>query len=307
MSIDPTLSSRLSALRENQTQSGGAIPQMPPQETPPNPQQLSAEEFMKLAKNNDDQEQLVNRLRAQRNEYKSEAEKLKESQGAENPNQGAFGKLVNWGTKNPKDARQAFIIGFIVVLSLVLLGYFMFGSSESCGTANKQNIQEIDAKIGHDGYMIAFILHLKSSPTSTRNLVAIARDADLSKSNWLKSNAVEVTIDNNRYITLQQYASDPDNPSKVTFNLDVSAAQLKLQRTDVRIIVSEGTATLKLTVPGSPSYVEAQPFNRYADSVHMRTMKTGDKSLMDQGKATISSVLVYGYAPKNVLVDTCYE
>jgi len=305
MSVAPSRRERLDSLQQMRARLGAVDPQAPP-ENPDSqtsgdaPQ--SAATFMAAAAKNDEAAAKAASYRDQRNKLMAENEELRNAQVA-NPNQGTFSKLVEWGTKNPKDARQAFIIGFIVILSLVLLGYFTFGSSEACGTANKQNIEDIDAKVGHDGYMISFIINIKSAPSGKRNLVTIARDADLSKSDWLKTNAVEVTVDSNRYITIQQYKDDPDSPSEVTFD----TVQLPLTRTDVRIMVAEGTATIKLTVPGSVALVQAKPFVRYGDTVHMRTMKMGDKNLMDQGRATISSVLVYGYEPKKVLVDACYE
>lgn len=205
--------------------------------------------------------------------------------------------LIKWGNENPKDLRQTVVIGFIVILALVLIGYMMFGPGADCNAIGQQYMENIDAKIDLHGFVIAFKADLTSNDNG--NMVTIATSDDVQNDSWLKTNAIELRRDSGAF-SLSLYGNSVDSPGNdsVEFNSRVASHG----PVEIRVIAFEGFAVLRIIQSGNTDIYEIKPFKRLTEELRFRYMNVSNRN-----RTKISKVDVYSLSPKNSKVDTCYN
>ena len=211
--------------------------------------------------------------------------------------QSSMSNLIKWGNDNPKDFRQAVVIGFIVILALVLIGYMMFGPGADCNAIGQQYMENIDAKIDLHGFVIAFKADLTANDNG--NMVTIATSDDVKDDSWLKTNAIELRRDSGAFV-LSLYGNSVDSPGNdsVEFNARVGAHG----PVEIRVIAFEGFAAIRIIQSGHTDKYEIKPFKRLTEELRFRYMNVSNGN-----RTKIGKVDVYSLSPKNSKVDTCYN
>ena len=212
--------------------------------------------------------------------------------------QSSMSNLIKWGNDNPKDFRQAVVIGFIVILALVLIGYMMFGPGADCNAIGQQYMENIDAKIDLHGFVIAFKADLTANDNG--NMVTIATSDDVKDDSWLKTNAIELRRDSGTFV-LSLYGNSVDSPGNdsVEFN---NARVNAHGPVEIRVIAFEGFAAIRIIQSGHADKYEIKPFKRLTEELRFRYMNVSNGN-----RTKIGKVDVYSLSPKNSKVDTCYN
>ncbi len=261
---------------------------------PAEPQQPSTSDLINAKMQASAQEASVRDQKERADKIEQELAALKAQQKS---GQSGMAGLIKWGNDNPKDFRQAVVIGFIVILALVLIGFMMFGPGAECNSIGNQYMEDIDAKIDLHGFVISFKADLTSNDNG--NMVTVATSSDVQKSDWIKTNAIELRRDNGAFI-LSLYGNSVDSPGNdsVEFNIRVGSHG----PIEIRAIAFEGFAVLRIIQSGYADKYEIKPFKRLTEELRFRHM------IVSNGNRTkISKVDVYSLSPKNSIVDTCYN
>ena len=261
---------------------------------PAAPQQPSTSDLINAQMQVSAQESSVREQKERAAKMEKELASLKAQQKS---GQSGMAGLIKWGNDNPKDFRQSVVIGFIVILALVLIGFMMFGPGAECNAIGQQYMEDIDAKIDLHGFVIAFNADLTSNDNG--NMVTIATSSDVQKSDWIKTNAIELRRDNGAFI-LSLYGNSVDSPGNdsVEFNIRVGSHG----PVEIRAIAFEGFAVLRIIQSGFADKYEIKPFKRLTEELRFRHM------IVSNGNRTkISKTDVYSLSPKNSIVDTCYN
>ena len=157
------------SMREQRARSNlppGMVPPPPPGSSqqqpaqPAAPQQPSTSDLINAQMQASAQEASVKEQKERAAKMEQELATLKAQQKS---GQSGMAGVIKWGNDNPKDFRQAVVIGFIVILALVLIGFMMFGPGADCNAIGQQYMEDIDAKIDLHGFVIAFKADLTSN------------------------------------------------------------------------------------------------------------------------------------------------
>jgi len=148
------------------------------------PDLISAEDLQKLQQERKQLEEVATRYKQERNE---EREKL---------SKGTFRSVFEWTKENPKSARQLFVVGFIAIFVLIIIIYMITLPEPECSYLNKQVFEDIDAKIGLNGFVLRVDFNLTSNAISStpRNLVTVATSDQIKSSRWAPADAIELVL-----------------------------------------------------------------------------------------------------------------
>ena len=234
----------------------------------------------------------------QKEQIAKQQQELERMKNEQKNAQSSMSNLIKWGNDNPKDFRQAVVIGFIVILALVLIGYMMFGPGADCNAIGQQYMENIDAKIDLHGFVIAFKADLTANDNG--NMVTIATSDDVKDDSWLKTNAIELRRDSGTFV-LSLYGNSVDSPGNdsVEFN---NARVNAHGPVEIRVIAFEGFAAIRIIQSGHADKYEIKPFKRLTEELRFRYMNVSNGN-----RTKISKVDVYSLSPKNSKVDTCYN
>ena len=173
-----------------------------------------------------------------------------------------------------------------------------------CSYLNKQVFEDIDAKLGLNGFVLRVDFRLTSNAISQtpRNLVTFATSDQIKSSNWAPADAIELVLVNG-HPRLTLYGINVDTAKEAYFDDYTVPTGVDVE---MRLICHENMCVLRVIRAGS-AFGETfliRPLARLERELTFKYMKVADDVIGSSGQ--IPKVDLYALQDKKLIADACY-